>query len=382
MYAVAKTIRVSCLLAVIATLGGCKKPAEQPGKPGEKPGDQQPTATQPVVVEKPSLFWRHRRQAIDRRINQLQNPTPWRQITLTALREATEAYDKHLTDPMTHMKAGDKALANGQAELSIDCFRRAVALAPKNPDPHRGLAVAISTHAARQASISKSRRLYRRAAEVYRDILKLRPDDETARFNLGLAMMRSGGTTEAEEVFRPLLKSQKFATEATFNIAVILSSQGKLDQAEELLRRLIRTNETMNDSALASAYAHLGQVLVDLKDNKGALDAYKESARLTPNDVAAWLNLATVARAAGSYGYAVTATRKAAKLTPFNSEIHLRLGNVLLELHRATGDEKFLNEAVEAWRDSLKLEPSQTSLQRRVDIYSRKTPATQPATEQ
>ena len=119
-------------------------------------------------------------------------------------------------------------------------------------------------------------------------------------------------------------------------------------------------------------------MLNDLNDTKGALEAYKESARLAPNEVGVWLNLGATARAHGSYGYAVTATRKAAELSPFNAEIHLRLGNLLLELHRATEEEHFLNEAVDAWRESLKVDPSQTALHRRVKIYSRKTPATQP----
>ena len=287
-----------------------------------------------------------------------------------------------LGDPATHMRAGDKALANGQTELSVECFARAVDSDPKNADAHRGLAVAIFALAARQKSLIEARRLYRRAVEVYRTIVEISPNDETARFNLGLALIRSGSPTEADEVFRPLLTSKKFATEATFNIAVILVSHGKLDQAEALLRRLVRTSRTMGPSDLAAAHTHLGEVLNDLNDTKGALEAYKEAARLTPDDVGAWLNLGAAARAHGSYGYAVTATRNAAKLSPFNAEIHLRLGNLLLELHRATREDRFLTEAVDAWRNSLKIAPSQTNLQRRVDIYSRKTPTTRPISGQ
>ena len=284
-----------------------------------------------------------------------------------------------LAEPATHIRAGDKALANGQTELAIDCFSRAVALAPRNADAHRGLAVALVTSAAGQASSIDAERLYRRAVAVYRAILAISDDDETARFNLGLALMRSGSPTEADEAFRPLLGSRQFGTEAAFNLAVVLKSQGKLKQAEAQLRRLIRTNRTMGSSDLAAAYARLGEVLIDLDDRTGAMEAYTEAARLAPKDVAAWLNLAAAARARGSYGYAVTATRKAAKLSPFNAEIHLRLGNLLLELHRATGEDRFLGEAVAAWRNSLNVDPSQTDLRQRVEIYERRAPETQPA---
>ena len=285
-----------------------------------------------------------------------------------------------LAEPATHIRAADNALANGQTELAIDCFSRAAALAPKNVDAHKGLAVALVALAARQGSDIEAERLYRRATGVYRAILAISKDDETARFNLGLALMRSGSPSEADEAFRPLLKSGKFGTKAAFNLAVVLASRGKLKQAATQLRRLIRTNRTMGSSDLAAAHARLGEVLIDLDDTAGALKACTEAARLAPKDVAAWLNLAVAARAHGSYGYAVTATRKAAQLSPFNAEIHLRLGNLLLELHRATKEERFLQEAVAAWRNSVKIDPSQSALRRRVEVYERRIPETQPAT--
>jgi tetratricopeptide (TPR) repeat protein len=375
----ATTLRGLCVLAVIATACGCRKTAAPPEAPQRA---ERPTAatrpSQPVAKDAPSHFWRRRRALAKRRIKELTDPERWLRLARTGLRAAAEACDKSLADPTTHMRAGDKALANGQTELSIDCFSRGIALAPKNADAHRGLAVATFALAAEQTSTIEARKLYRRAAEVYRAILALDANDETARFNLGLALLRSGSPTQADEALRPLLSSREFRTKATFNISVILVSHGKLDQAEALLQRLIRKNRDMGDSDLAAAHSHLGEVLVDLNDTKGALEAYKEAARLMPKDVGVWLNLATAARAHGSYGYAVTATRKAAELSPFNAEIHLRLGNLLLELHRATREERFLTEAVDAWRASLKVAPSQASLQRRVDIYSRKAPTTQP----
>jgi tetratricopeptide (TPR) repeat protein len=380
MYSVVTMLRNGCLVALMTGLlvgaCGCNKSAKPP-KPTESTASHTRPAPGPVR-EKPSQFWPRRGELAERRIKRLGDPDKWIRILGAGLRGAAEEGEKSLADPLTHMRAGDKALANGQTELSIACFSRAVELDPKNADAHKGLAVATSALAAGQNSVIATRKLYRRAAGTYRTILEISPDDETARFNLGLALMRSGSPTEADSVFRPLLASKKFAAKATFNLAMVLSSQGKLKQAEILLRRLIRKTQNMGPSDLATAHTHLGEVLVDLGDTTGALEAYKEAVRLTPKDVAAWLNLAAAARAHGSYGYAVTATRKAAELSPFNAEIHLRLGNVLLELHRATKEDRFLNQAVAAWRNSLKIDPSQTDLQRRVEIYSRPSPSTQP----
>jgi len=380
MYSVATTVRGICVfaaMAVLVVMCGCRKPAPPPPPTERAAGDTRPS--RPTVEAGPSRLGQRRRALARRAVKELGDTAKWRRISLAGLRAAVEACEMNLAEPKTHIRAGDKALANGQTELAIGCFARAVALAPKNADAHRGLAVALVASASEQASGIEAERLYHRAAGVYRAILAISAGDETARFNLGLALMRSSRYTEADEAFRPLLKSGKFGTEATFNLAVVLTSQGKLEQAAGLLRRLIRTNRTMGSSDLAAAHTRLGEVLMDLDDTEGALKAYTEAARLTPKDVAAWLNLAVAARARGSYGYAVTATRKAAQLSPFNAEIHLRLGNLLLELHRATEEDRFLREAVAAWRDSVKIDPSQSALRRRVEVYDRRSPATQPA---
>jgi len=303
----------------------------------------------------------------------------WKRIWSAALRSTARQYGAVMDDATTHIRAGDKALANGQTDLSIDCFARAADLAPKNADALRGLAIALVASAAEQKSGVEANRRHLRAAKTCRRILAICPDDQTARFNLGLALMRSASHTEAGEIFRGLLDSEQFGMEAAFNLATVLASQGKLKQAENQLRRLIRENRSMPPSDLAAAHTQLAEVLVDLGDGEGALKAYTEAARLAPKDVAAWLNLATAARACGSYGYAVTATRNAAKLSPFNAEIRLRLGNLLLELHRATGRERFLTEAIDAWRSSLKIDPSQTTLRKRVEVYAGWSARTRPA---
>jgi tetratricopeptide (TPR) repeat protein len=382
MYSLATTMRGICVFVAMAfptaVICGCRKPAPPPAPTDQAAGDTRPS--QPPVDAEPSRLVQRAWALAGRAVKKLGDTAKWRRISLEGLRAAGKVCDENLAKPATHIRAGDKSLADGQTELAIGCFSRAIALAPTNADAHRGLAVALVTSASEQTSGTKSESLYHRAAKAYRAILAISADDETARFNLGLALMRTSRYTEADETLRPLLKSRKFRTKATFNLAVVLASQGKLEQASSLLQRLIRTNRTMGASDLAAAHTRLGEVLMDLDDTEGALKAYTEAARLTPKDVAAWLNLAVAARARGSYGYAVTATRKAAQLSPFNAEIHLRLGNLLLELHRATEEDRFLREAVAAWRDSVKIDPSQTALRRRVEVYSRNAPATQPAT--
>ena len=362
-----KKVALAGLLALAAgalLLRWPQPPAAPPERPSYAPGAAR---TRPALATRtrPALAARTTRLLAAR----FADAGKWRRLGRTVLRSANLAFDELLADPMTHIQAGDRALACGQTNLAIDCFERALAIAPRHPGALRGLAIAF---------VSVQR--HHDVLSVYERILAVSPDDETVRFNAGLAMMRVRQFGEAEEVFRKLLEGGRHRVETRFNLATVLVAQGKLAEATAQLREVVRADRPPAASDLAEAYTQLAQVLIDLGDTKGAMSAYAEAARLKPGDVAAWLNLAAAARAEGSYGYAVTATRKAAELSPFNAEIHLRLGNLLLELHRKTGRRRFLDEAVRAWRKSLKADPSRTALRRRVETYARQLSRTRPAT--
>jgi cytochrome c-type biogenesis protein CcmH/NrfG len=107
-----------------------------------------------------------------------------------------------------------------------------------------------------------------------------------------------------------------------------------------------------------------------------AMKAFAEAAKLQPESVQAWLNLATAATAVGSYGRAMVALERARRLAPQDAMVWLRQGEALMDLHRATQKPEYLNRAVDAWYQSLKLDPDQPELFEKVRVL---VATTQPA---
>ncbi len=346
--------------------GGCRK---KPSAPPPRPAPSQP-ADNPTTSCNPSFVEQSAHRAADWFLRTFCDLRRWRHLGVTVLRAAGQAGDEMLTNPMAHIRAADRALACGQTDLAIGSFARAAEMAgpPEKIEALRGLAVALVAG-----------RRYRQVVGIYGQILALAPGDETARFNLGLSLMRLRRLAEADETFRALLTGRMYRTKARFNLATVLAAQGKLAQAAEQLKALVGSHPPPKRADLAAAYAQLAQVLIDMGKTQEAMDACAAAAGENPNDLTAWVNLAAAARSAGSYGYAVTAARKATKLAPFNAETWLYLGDLLLELHRKTGQHRFLAEAVRAWGKSLKVDPSQAALRRRIVIYARVVPQSQPA---
>ncbi len=113
---------------------------------------------------------------------------------------------------------------------------------------------------------------------------------------------------------------------------------------------------------------------MDLREPAGALKAFAATARIEPDAVSSWLNMAMASRAAGSYGRALSSLAQAIRLAPEDASLHARRGHYLLELHRATEDDKFFTQALAAWQESLRLDPHQLQLRRLVARYTPTTP--------
>jgi tetratricopeptide (TPR) repeat protein len=293
---------------------------------------------------------------------QLFDETAWKEIR-QGLRQAMATALKQVdSDPATHLAAGDRALARGEYDTAVRCMYRAVDLDPSRTDSLRSLAVALV-----------AARRFDEVVPVYEAILGAAPADPAGRFNLALALSRIRDFGRAETEYRKLLAEHEDHVRGWYNLATLYQAQGKLHDAMRTWKEVVRLAPQ-----LPSAHACLGEVLLDLGKRDEAMLAYAEAAKLRPKEVGAWLNLAAAARAAGSYGRAVLALQRATQLAPEDADVWARLGETLIELHRATDKPEPLAEAVEAWRRSLQLDADQTELRRNLRIYESVLP-TQPA---
>jgi len=256
--------------------------------------------------------------------------------------------------PADHIAAADAALAAGDTAQAARRFRQALVAAPNHPDALRGLALALTASGRHDEAV-----------DAYRRIVTLSPNDSAARHNLGVALCRLERYGEAEAVYRELLENDPGHVQARYNLAAICQAQGRLAEARDAWREVLA-----RAPHLASAHAHLGEVLTDLGDHAGAMGSFAESAKLT-GDAASWLNLAAAARAAGSLGRAIAAAKRAAELRADDPATWRLLGDLLYDAHCLSGRPALLAEAAEAWRESLRLDPHQPRLRRRVEQAAR-----------
>jgi len=322
--------------------------------PATRPAASRPT-TQPTTVAatRPARNLPSVRAARKVLADALFDRSAWDKIRKGLKKAVGEALNEADADPATHLAAGDRALARGDHETAVECMYRAVDRDPTKIDSLRGLAVAL---------VAAKR--YRKAVPIYEAILGSAPTDEAARFNLALACSRVRDYPRAEKEYRRLVTDQEEHVRGWYNLATLYQLQGKLHDAKECWDKVVRLAPQ-----LPSAHACRGEVLLDLRRPAEAMAAYAETAKLRPMEVGAWLNVSEAARQAGSLGRAATALRKATKLAPLDADVWLRLGDVLMAMHRATDKRSLLTDAVTAWRQSLELDSSQRELREKLEAY-------------
>jgi tetratricopeptide (TPR) repeat protein len=257
-----------------------------------------------------------------------------------------------------HLRAGDAALAEGNVTKALEHFSLAVARDPSDLDALKAMAATL-TVAGR----------HEEALDFHRMIARLLPGQRAPRFNCAMALARMRRFTEAQEQLLELLAEAPDDVRCRYNLAGIYQAQGKFDLAAETWDHVLKQGSSLAASDLAAAHTSHGQALSALSDHQRAMTAYAEAAKLRPDDLGAWLNLSAAAQSAGSYGRAIFAAKQAAALAPMEPALWNRLGEIWLELHRATNRPDCLKEALEAWRVSVRLKPDQPEISRLLRVY-------------
>ena len=290
----------------------------------------------------------------------------WRQVS-KRLTQATQAMEHSANDAASLLAAGDRLLARGDYLAARKCFERAAELAPGDLDAMTGMAVVLSL----LESDKEAAALYGKIADAARySSPPGRPADElakialAARFNQALAMSKAGDLKQAEAVYMDVLKQAGGHVEALYNLANVYQASGKLAQAVQTWQAVLTRKEQLSGADVVSAWNGLAEAQLELGDAKGAMESLAAVTKQRPADPQAWLNYASAAREAGSYGIAMAAVQNAAGLAKDDFDVHARLAGLRLEVYRGTQDRKFLVLALEAMDRSLELNPSQPDLEK------------------
>jgi len=281
------------------------------------------------------------------------SPQSWSAAAAMMRRCAEKGLRRWWADPQTHIVGGNRALARGQGEVAAACFGRALDRQGGNLEAMKGSALALSL-CGRHAE----------AVKAYEAILAKDPNDLTTRFNLAVALGRLRRFSRAERAYLQILEADPANHRARYNLAALYQAQGKLTLAARTYRDLITREPTF-----ASAHAGLGETLLAAGQPEKAMESLGRAVKLGAAETKTWLNLASAAQAAGQLGRALFAARRAAEQDQADPAVWRRLGQLSLELHRRTGREDLLAEAIDAWRRSLQLDPSQERLGDLLETY-------------
>ncbi|MCE5279698.1 MAG: tetratricopeptide repeat protein [Planctomycetaceae bacterium] len=250
---------------------------------------------------------------------------------------------------------GDAALAAGNLRGAEAAFRRMLERHPDDYDALCGLATTLTAGGDNLPAML-----------TYRRIVALRENDRTARFNLAVALSRLERFDEARQEFLLLLRQNADDVRARYNLGMILAAQGKLDEARHHLQGVVSRTDS-----LPSAYAILGQVLTDLGDSEGAMEAYGKAASLQGDDIDTWKNYAVAAQAAGSYGRAIMAASRVTRLNSSDPAAWAYLGDLHMTVYQSTQKEHFLIQARQAWTRSLSLNSDQQNVRAKLQAAPR-----------
>lgn len=166
-------------------------------------------------------------------------------------------------------------------EEAVPFYRKAIELAPAEPDAHYNLAVALGrlgrpTEAANElvtvlrldpefapahdnlgVLLAQSGN-FADAEKHFREALRLDPSSSLTRNNLGNAALEQGRAAEAVELYRDALRLRPDYTEARMNLVQALARSGRRDEAIAEAREVLRRDP--GHAEAASALRSLGGV--------------------------------------------------------------------------------------------------------------------------
>lgn len=167
-----------------------------------------------------------------------------------------------------HLDAGAVAFRNGDFELAVTSFRRAVEVEPDNATAHQNLASAL----VKTADATGAERHYREA-------LRIRPEIVEAHYNLATLLAFLDRHAEAADNYRRALEIDPAHRDTRMRLADARRDSGDCDAALPHYELLLEQDPGSGGGAIGAA-----KCLVELRRHREALDTLETAARSSSND--------------------------------------------------------------------------------------------------
>jgi len=235
--------------------------------------------------------------------------------------------------PKAHEILGDLFLGQNEAGKAVKSFRRATELEPGKANTYVKLGIALlksgQTEEAERA-IDKS--------------LQLDPQyDLLAR---AAAFEQSGNPESAEKIYRQILTENPDNVEALRLLAAIASAKTYYGDAEIFLKRAV---EKAPD--FVRAWVDLVVIQLELDEHHQAVASSKRLVKLDRRSARSRLLLASAYSAVGAYDQAIENYEEALKIVPGHASALLGLGNMLKTIGRH-------EDAIAAYRTCIQKNPT------------------------
>lgn len=149
---------------------------------------------------------------------------------------------------------------------------------------------------------------------------RLRPEEPSYTFILGVAWLKKPDLVEAERVFRRFLERQAESAQGQLFLGYALLKQKKYPEAREWLERSVRT-----DTNRPETYYYLGLIAQEFNEDDRAIKLFEEAIRKSPSFAHAHVALGVTYLKLKDYPRAQQALETGVKLNPDDSKAHYNL---------------------------------------------------------
>jgi len=165
---------------------------------------------------------------------------------------------------------------------------------------------------------------WRDSVSLFRNMLKITPDDALVLDMLGSSLQWEGKPDEAVRYHQEALQAEPNSAYICYNLGNAFKSQGKLDEAISCYNRALQI-----DSNSAESHNNLGNVLLSQGKFDEALKHYLAAEKIKPDYPDIQYNLGNMFLTQGKFDEAVSHYRHALRLRPHDAEAYYKLGKAL-----------------------------------------------------
>ena len=184
------------------------------------------------------------------------------------------------------------------------------------------------------------------AENIYKEILKVEPNNVDALHFLGILHYQLGNYDSAINYFKEVLLLDPTNADAYYNLGIAFERKGQLDKAITCYQKTIELTPSSAD-----AYNNLGLILQEKGQLDEAITSYRRALQLNPNYFYAYYNLGNALKRKGQLDKAITCYQKTIELNPSSADAYNNLGSALQEKGQ-------LDKAITCYQKTIELNPS------------------------